>query len=1087
MALSDAGKVYATKIIVTASTWNTGTSETKFTINGHALSVSKPENTPLTIELNGSKQLTSITMASTNKLRPQVASIQVFYDEEEIVKTDVELVWLLNSDAISWNSGGYKPGYEAVNNEGKNVAEAAALVKLKTDNAGVAKISDDGKSIIPVAAGKANISFDYPESNAYYGFTVDAEHPTFELTVTPSPVVSNPPANENSKVEVNYKESFTVSSEGASKLKIERLSDVDFIELTTETNTYEVTNPAHGEVVQVVPVGVNGELFEVGYQSIYALYEVKVNPIDYTPTFDDTYNLFIGAENVDLSAALPAGGPKINFISSNPSIAEVKNIDGVYTLCAGTKTGVVTVTAAWKAVPNMWNAGYATFQVNVNELATFDFPNMEELKAATENVTLDGHAAFEAGHVTCKILTNTGSNAPLYHAKEDHVRFYKDNYLTLSVPNGFKITQVTVEHVGSVGTTDNAAMSVVIPTDSITAPGTITNVEKQKNTVWTASESETVTELTLTAATQSRFKVITVLYEQIPLLKLGDISGSYFEGDEVKTITNGSTVTVQEGTTLTFISENAKSMVLKHGFGSGEGTEVATSARATVSWTPVKIIGDEANGFVSVRSTLDPDTKDFRFKLIVIENPETALGDIIVTYPDGATTISVSDGDTRSVAEYTPFSIKSANAQNLEFYKGVTKVQSSAEGSMTWYPVGIDSEMEYVVVASRENGSTKRLVFNLTITETDREVWYPINSIEQIHANQEFIIADEKVARAVGNRNTSGGVEKDRHFRLQAEEVEIIGGNVLDPSDKVMRFVIENEEDFYLWKTVNFAQTDAEGNPYGNGYLWSDDSEGSNHLYVSSIDAVPDTALNLRNTSISFGSAGEGDQTVTSKDAKALFLVFQNAHRTGEGDIVGNRTVGYNSGMDWFSAYSINNSTGAIHRVRLYATAMKVEEDEAPHTPTYVEKTVDGKYHVEITCDNAPLHVWYWEVDKDWNVVSENGRPVGNTRNAPRRVPSGIGWMNQVGEAGDTYTVNQAEDAENTVCLFAKSVKNNYHSEDIYLEIDPKAGINTAVDEIDTDESGETLYYNLQGVRVENPSRGLYIRIRNGQAAKILL
>ena len=35
-------------------------------------------------------------------------------------------------------------------------------------------------------------------------------------------------------------------------------------------------------------------------------------------------------------------------------------------------------------------------------------------------------------------------------------------------------------------------------------------------------------------------------------------------------------------------------------------------------------------------------------------------------------------------------------------------------------------------------------------------------------------------------------------------------------------------------------------------------------------------------------------------------------------------------------------------------------------------------------------------------------------------------------------------------------------------------------------ENGEAVYFNLQGVRVENPENGIFIRVQNGKAVKIM-
>lgn len=34
-------------------------------------------------------------------------------------------------------------------------------------------------------------------------------------------------------------------------------------------------------------------------------------------------------------------------------------------------------------------------------------------------------------------------------------------------------------------------------------------------------------------------------------------------------------------------------------------------------------------------------------------------------------------------------------------------------------------------------------------------------------------------------------------------------------------------------------------------------------------------------------------------------------------------------------------------------------------------------------------------------------------------------------------------------------------------------------------ESGQTLYYDLQGRRISNPSHGIYVRVRDGKADKV--
>lgn len=48
-------------------------------------------------------------------------------------------------------------------------------------------------------------------------------------------------------------------------------------------------------------------------------------------------------------------------------------------------------------------------------------------------------------------------------------------------------------------------------------------------------------------------------------------------------------------------------------------------------------------------------------------------------------------------------------------------------------------------------------------------------------------------------------------------------------------------------------------------------------------------------------------------------------------------------------------------------------------------------------------------------------------------------------------------------------------------------GVTTGVNEIAVDANGAAVYYNLQGARVANPENGVYIRVINGKASKVVL
>lgn len=57
--------------------------------------------------------------------------------------------------------------------------------------------------------------------------------------------------------------------------------------------------------------------------------------------------------------------------------------------------------------------------------------------------------------------------------------------------------------------------------------------------------------------------------------------------------------------------------------------------------------------------------------------------------------------------------------------------------------------------------------------------------------------------------------------------------------------------------------------------------------------------------------------------------------------------------------------------------------------------------------------------------------------------------------------------------------------DNVFIEIKANKKETTGIDEISVDEA-EAVYYNLQGVRVDNPGKGVYIVVRNGKATKVL-
>lgn len=104
--------------------------------------------------------------------------------------------------------------------------------------------------------------------------------------------------------------------------------------------------------------------------------------------------------------------------------------------------------------------------------------------------------------------------------------------------------------------------------------------------------------------------------------------------------------------------------------------------------------------------------------------------------------------------------------------------------------------------------------------------------------------------------------------------------------------------------------------------------------------------------------------------------------------------------------------------------------------------------------------------------------------------------------------------AANSVAVYAETAQSNYYGQALSMENAPSTGelyytvskngatttssisfeifgsldgTSTGVEGIESVEEGEAVYYNLQGVKVDNPEHGIYVKVVNGKASKVVL
>lgn len=104
-------------------------------------------------------------------------------------------------------------------------------------------------------------------------------------------------------------------------------------------------------------------------------------------------------------------------------------------------------------------------------------------------------------------------------------------------------------------------------------------------------------------------------------------------------------------------------------------------------------------------------------------------------------------------------------------------------------------------------------------------------------------------------------------------------------------------------------------------------------------------------------------------------------------------------------------------------------------------------------------------------------------------------WAYKVGNVIDLSALGTGSDPKSmTIYIYGEKngattpVSQNGNSEYSFL-IDPSTSytLPTGVESVTVEEDGEAVYYNLQGVKVENPEKGIYVKVQNGKAEKVVL
>lgn len=187
-------------------------------------------------------------------------------------------------------------------------------------------------------------------------------------------------------------------------------------------------------------------------------------------------------------------GLEVTYKSSNEAVATVATDGNVTILAAGTTT--ITATSAETEEFKAGEASYTLSVIDPNaKEATFNFSEMGYNNQ-------DEVSKCQSGIVTLDLAAGSNSNPPKYYTTGTGVRLYGGNTLTVSVPNGYYLTEISFTTDSSKGSFNN---------------GTTATAGSFSGLSWTASgQNNTVTITNGGSSGHVRIQTITVKYAEIP-------------------------------------------------------------------------------------------------------------------------------------------------------------------------------------------------------------------------------------------------------------------------------------------------------------------------------------------------------------------------------------------------------------------------------------------------------------------------------------------------------------------------------------------------------------------------------------------
>lgn len=324
-------------------------------------------------------------------------------------------------------------------------------ITWSSDNTEVATVDENGK-VTGVGLGKANITATFAGDNEYKTSTA-----SYEIKVKGAPSLSFPEPSYN--IFANDKFTAPVLTKSPADVVVTYSSSDEKV-ATVDASTGEVSIVGAG----TTKISATSKVTDV-YEEATASYDLVVKKFTPELSFPQTsYTIEMGdAFSAPKLGGLPEGVTPV-YTSSKEEVATVDKATGEVKI-VGVGTTTITVTS-----PNtdIYEGATASYELTVNlattRKVTFDFTNQVDV------------SNIEEGGV-CLKFEKAGSQYEPYWHSDKHIRFYKQNVMTITANSNIK--NVVFEFVGS----KNIKSAVVNPGNYVTNVWNFSDVKAKTGTL----------------------------------------------------------------------------------------------------------------------------------------------------------------------------------------------------------------------------------------------------------------------------------------------------------------------------------------------------------------------------------------------------------------------------------------------------------------------------------------------------------------------------------------------------------------------------------------------------------------------------